>query len=230
MAGLSADVMRSLTDRGCCAIEVAVAGTLSEGSFVVKRGCGSPKRRWLRLRRIAMVLLVAGGGCAGVVWLYMALACHPVTSKQRSALEEWLPVQVATVDHGVLLSLEVSSRRRILVGASSRVFCLLYQRDVLGEYRSHMGSGCSPRWRSFGMFACAVTFQQDGTVIGVQVPCWFVVGALFAYPILALVGARARHRHRRRDGLCMRCGYDLRGNESGVCSECGAGVSGFGEG
>lgn len=30
-----------------------------------------------------------------------------------------------------------------------------------------------------------------------------------------------RRYFRRRRGLCMRCGYDLTGNQSGVCSECG---------
>ena len=30
-----------------------------------------------------------------------------------------------------------------------------------------------------------------------------------------------RDRHRVRPGCCLRCGYDLTGNTSGVCSECG---------
>ena len=35
------------------------------------------------------------------------------------------------------------------------------------------------------------------------------------------VSLRLRHRLRRKRGLCLKCGYDLTGNESGVCSECG---------
>ena len=31
----------------------------------------------------------------------------------------------------------------------------------------------------------------------------------------------ARDRARRANGQCTRCGYDLRGNVSGVCPECG---------
>lgn len=34
-----------------------------------------------------------------------------------------------------------------------------------------------------------------------------------------------RHRSRRRKGLCVNCGYDLRGTTSGVCSECGVPAS-----
>ena len=41
--------------------------------------------------------------------------------------------------------------------------------------------------------------------------------------ILALPTAWLWHRDRRRirPGCCLRCGYDLTGNRSGVCSECG---------
>jgi hypothetical protein len=33
-----------------------------------------------------------------------------------------------------------------------------------------------------------------------------------------------RRRERRAKGLCLRCGYDLHGNVSGVCPECGTSV------
>ena len=33
-----------------------------------------------------------------------------------------------------------------------------------------------------------------------------------------------RDRHRRRSGLCVGCGYDLRGNPQGGCPECGMGA------
>ena len=36
-----------------------------------------------------------------------------------------------------------------------------------------------------------------------------------------LVLRRIERRQRRRKGLCLKCGYDLTGNVSGVCSECG---------
>jgi hypothetical protein len=59
------------------------------------------------------------------------------------------------------------------------------------------------------------------------VPAWPVCAAL-ATPPLA-VGARrlaARIRRRRlRPGHCPACGYDLTGNVSGVCPECGAAAS-----
>ena len=36
---------------------------------------------------------------------------------------------------------------------------------------------------------------------------------------------REEQRRRRRLGLCLKCGYDLTGNESGVCPECGSPIT-----
>jgi hypothetical protein len=55
---------------------------------------------------------------------------------------------------------------------------------------------------------------------------------LFAGVFLLLPGVRyvvipivKRLRAKRRHGLCKRCGYDLTGNVSGVCPECGSRIS-----
>jgi hypothetical protein len=56
------------------------------------------------------------------------------------------------------------------------------------------------------------------------VPQWLPIALLTLPPIikLAIVLIRRLARRRRRGrGLCGRCGYDLRGNESGTCPECG---------
>jgi hypothetical protein len=62
----------------------------------------------------------------------------------------------------------------------------------------------------------------------VAAPVWGAA-ALAATPMALWLGGRTAgrafvRRRRRRRGLCLRCGYDLRGNESGRCSECGAEV------
>ena len=36
-----------------------------------------------------------------------------------------------------------------------------------------------------------------------------------------IVAVRRLMRRRRRIGMCLSCGYDLTGNVSGTCSECG---------
>ncbi len=41
--------------------------------------------------------------------------------------------------------------------------------------------------------------------------------------IVAIIRGPLRHFRRRRRGLCGRCGYNLEGNVTGVCPECGSG-------
>jgi hypothetical protein len=48
-----------------------------------------------------------------------------------------------------------------------------------------------------------------------SLPCWMAIAAALLV-ILAVVRLR---KHRR--GICARCGYDLTGNVSGRCPECG---------
>lgn len=56
-------------------------------------------------------------------------------------------------------------------------------------------------------------------------PLWLVVPLAVA-PGAVLAGARLRRRGRKhRKGCCAGCDYDLTGNQSGVCPECGAAVA-----
>jgi len=41
------------------------------------------------------------------------------------------------------------------------------------------------------------------------------------YPLISFVRGPLRRYRRRKKGLCIHCGYNLRGNTSGVCPECG---------
>ena len=55
---------------------------------------------------------------------------------------------------------------------------------------------------------------------------WVIIGSLTGLGMIVLppvVGmpAALRARSRRRRGLCINCAYDLTGNVSGVCPECG---------
>jgi hypothetical protein len=60
-----------------------------------------------------------------------------------------------------------------------------------------------------------------------EIPSWEPIGIFAIYPSLALSGVILRHRRRRQRrarGLCLSCGYDLTGNVSGTCPECGRAV------
>ena len=52
----------------------------------------------------------------------------------------------------------------------------------------------------------------------------FLVFMFAAYPTFAFIRGPLRRHRRRRKGLCLKCGYDLTGNESGTCPECGSEV------
>ena len=64
----------------------------------------------------------------------------------------------------------------------------------------------------------------DSTILSVRkivVPFWLLFVATMAYPLVAWFRGPLRRRRRRSLGLCLACAYDLTGNTSGVCPECG---------
>lgn len=83
-----------------------------------------------------------------------------------------------------------------------------------------------------------VTRKPDGTEVvshymvayapthRLSVPYLAIVSATMTLPIawLASFARTTRCRRRRRQGKCLRCGYDLTGNISGTCPECGTAV------
>ena len=64
-------------------------------------------------------------------------------------------------------------------------------------------------------------FAANSTLTVAAIPLWAPTALLLI--CLALAVALRAHRHRRclRTGLCIQCGYNLTGNESGICPECG---------
>ena len=57
--------------------------------------------------------------------------------------------------------------------------------------------------------------------LDVCVPLWLTLTLLVLYPIFASICSPLRRHRRRKRGLCLTCGYNLAGNTSGVCPECG---------
>ncbi len=54
-----------------------------------------------------------------------------------------------------------------------------------------------------------------------RAPVWLLPLPFAIYPTIVFVRGPYRRYRRRKKGLCITCGYDLTGNESGVCPECG---------
>jgi hypothetical protein len=67
----------------------------------------------------------------------------------------------------------------------------------------------------------SATFQH---VDSLDVPFWALACLCTVYPVVAVLIPGLRRWRRRRRGFCLACGYDLRGNASAVCPECGTKV------
>jgi len=61
----------------------------------------------------------------------------------------------------------------------------------------------------------------------VFVPHWLAAGAFGVLPVAWFVGRVRRRRRACGGGRCTACGYDLTGNASGVCPECGTALAGM---
>ena len=80
--------------------------------------------------------------------------------------------------------------------------------------------------RAFGfwyLYSFAGSFASP-SMVDVRVPLW-APSVLFAgYPAAAFIRGPLRRWRRPRKGLCVKCGYNLTGNTSGICPECGEGI------
>lgn len=95
-----------------------------------------------------------------------------------------------------------------------------FQKSLPRRFHSHQGD-------AFGFAAWRGTVRHyvllpPSALWGVAVPHWFVFLLTAALPATWGVRWSAQRvaRARVRQGLCARCGYDLRGS-SGRCPECG---------
>jgi hypothetical protein len=75
----------------------------------------------------------------------------------------------------------------------------------------------SPRGGDFGL--CLPGVSRGPTHSGAGLPCW-VIATMFATPP-AVMWWRSR---RMPAGHCQKCGYNLTGNVSGRCPECGTAI------
>jgi hypothetical protein len=64
----------------------------------------------------------------------------------------------------------------------------------------------------------------SGVFVRMDIPLWIPLLAFGAYPIYAFIRMATQSwwlRQRKKKGLCIKCGYNLTGNVSGICPECG---------
>ena len=66
----------------------------------------------------------------------------------------------------------------------------------------------------------------EAFILGVTFGLVIMVGVWLELGMLRRVVLGWRRWRRKKKGLCWNCGYDLTGNVSGVCPECGTKVHG----
>lgn len=60
-------------------------------------------------------------------------------------------------------------------------------------------------------------------IFSVYIPLWIIAALCIPYPVLFL-RRLLRPRKRNLHNQCRHCAYDLTGNVSGVCPECGTNI------
>ena len=79
--------------------------------------------------------------------------------------------------------------------------------------------GAAPGWQTWWP-SLGQTHGQATKIINAHLPMWLVLLTV-ASPTAYLF----RRDRRPPPGHCQKCGYDLKGNVSGVCPECGKAIS-----
>jgi hypothetical protein len=174
-----------------------------------------------RLPRIAAVLcLLSLLACVGLAWLWWrSYRTRDAREFQRRGVR-W---EIATDQGRVLLGNGQQQRleRAPLTEAEQRFDDARRRARDAGVLRFDAIEVEGPLYRAQLDYAARAKTPAVERSVSFAVP----VAAAALPPLLwlAAYGRRRRLiRRRNRLGLCLRCGYDLRGSPPGRCSECGA--------
>ncbi|MBU0719691.1 MAG: hypothetical protein KJ749_15715, partial [Planctomycetes bacterium] len=108
----------------------------------------------------------------------------------------------------------------------------VFVKNGLASLHCHRFRESNQEMRPFRLSLGRFCFAQKELTVGssgpaeyllvLRVPLWFPCALLVIYPASAFFGGPVRRWRRRRHGLCPQCAYDLTGNVSDVCPECGS--------
>ncbi|MCP4594421.1 MAG: hypothetical protein GY842_27130 [bacterium] len=189
------------------------------------------RRKRAFIRRTAIGLSLTGALASGLLWrisLKMDLACELITISHVSIFVEVVdgymePILITSGDPAELEEFADFFRRRTF----------MQLRVDLPFMRDDANRGCLP-WpyqepfslRRFlrSRFALHHLGMETLHYRRVVFPLWapfFLCLFLPAVWFMWFIGRSVRRHRRRRRDLCPNCGYNLTGNTSGVCPECG---------
>lgn len=180
------------------------------------------------IRRIVIILLtIASIGT-------LALIGVSYSGATAGALPDFLAgYSPPTSSSGPRYSLFLSARKGEFLIIRNRMYCF-----GCGRLEPDHSPDCSPdgtlfliSWRrvverEFGIPGLRWISYDD---VGVRtnkltISLWLMFIIFALYPVAVFVRGPIRRHRRRKRGLCLTCGYDLTGNESDRCPECGKSV------
>lgn len=166
--------------------------------------------KWLHRGVISILLLIAASAATGLV----ADCNETIMANQQgtdpSSAEGVTRMQFRVSDR----TLQFASMREFCDATTESTFLEIDRAGVSVVYAVGDDSdGCLGR--------------ENGLVelLEINLPLWFIVGIAAPYPCIVLYRLTQKWRHRPgTQAPCRSCSYDLTGNESGICPECGEAV------
>ena len=157
---------------------------------------------------------------------YLIQGPHEETSYYRIRIEPWTGMNWT----------RYPSNMFVHVGKT-----IIHVRTYEGSIRLSRSTGLAvvKASRSFGFEKFGFAYRGgfgDGNLWGMRggvrgdslgMPLWFPTFLVGFYPLwsfVTLLNARVRTYARGRRGSCLTCGYQMRGNVSGRCPECGTAI------
>lgn len=159
------------------------------------------------IRKIAIVVLTLAAVGTGAI-----SALSPPTNADGILLDspyQWL---VRRPPYVVLVSV-AGGHARLVVGHADADRVPFYRTDFSRIIRYR------------GFYSMTSDFSMGLRTWWLGFPLWAAFALFAFYPALAFIRGPLRRHRRRKRRLCLKCGYNLAGNVSGVCPECGSAVS-----
>lgn len=156
----------------------------------------------------------------GVRFLFLALPCLVLVLWAWSYFETVDLPGVDTLHYPrVPQGGELFVRPSILKGRLWIRYCRVVPNAPLVSYATTPRLGFAYQHVTDNRYRAGTFVEKD-----FYAPVWSILLFTLLYPSVRLVrfvrGPYRRDR-RRKKGLCVNCGYDLTGNISGICPECG---------